>query len=660
MNLRSLARLILPPLALALAAPAAAPGQEAEDLPVRIPDLAGSQAYVRNPLTFEELTRIVGPSPDGRGLLLDLGDASLEGTIYSGPWPFEAGRADYDHACFRAAEPLREGRGTIRIDRFFDSRYNANAWPEGQHREGLRPTLTVAWRLALHRIDEGGRLRNLGFYDALTSFRRLESGGFEKALTITEGPIVALVSSEDPSRLTIAFETDEPARGTVLLLQGPSLETATAFGPAQERRRHEIALSGLEPDRDYEYVVRAEKADGESALTCAYSLRTAPPRGHAGRTRFGFISDTRQGYGGGERACAGHNRHVLSRLATAAYRADASFLLVGGDLVNGDTSSVEDFRLQLRAWKGTMAGYLRRYPVYPIMGNHERLVHAWQDGLRRVWLDRFPYATESAEAIFAEQFWNPADGPAPSDPRRPPYEENVYSFQYGPTLVLALNNNYWWSSSGEVPGFGGSPEGYVLEDQLEWIERRLAAAEADPSVRFVILYAQEPVFPCGGHVGDAMWWSGDNTVRAWTLRGGEMEPASLGMVEVRNRLWRAVAGCSKVAALLAGDEHAYHRLRIDRDTPVGVVALDDADGDGKLERSSPDPGFAHPTWQITAGTGGAPYYNRQPTPWEPVVFDSQSGWVLFETEGERMSMTFISTTGQVVDRVEDLMAIKGR
>ncbi|MFW6132638.1 MAG: hypothetical protein ACOC8F_01985, partial [Planctomycetota bacterium] len=231
--------------------------------------------------------------------------------------------------------------------------------------------------------------------------------------------------------------------------------------------------------------------------------------------------------------------------------------------------------------------------------------------------------------------------------------------QYGPVLCIAFNNNYWYTTGAKVHTWGGCPEGYILNDQLEWIEQTLAEAERDKSIRYILLYAQEPVFPCGGHVKDGMWWNGDNSVRA-AVKGpdGTVRPAAQGIIEVRNRFWEAVARSSKVAAVLAGDEHEYHRLRVDAATPVGLPDADDADGDGKLETYSPNAAFAHPVWQITAGTGGAPYYARQKTPWTPELLSSQHGYCLFTAGPDGISMDFYTLTGQRVDHVADLMAVK--
>jgi 3',5'-cyclic AMP phosphodiesterase CpdA len=440
-------------------------------------------------------------------------------------------------------------------------------------------------------------------------------------------------------------------------LLGP--EGSTVWPGGEPTRRHEVTVTGLEPGGRYRYRVRCRPPEGEeTTVTSAYAFRAAPPAGQ-GPVTFAFAADSREGYGGNVQRYMGCNLASLERIAIDAYRRGAQLLLFGGDLVNGDTSDRSDFRLQLRGWKQACEGFWRTRPVYPAMGNHERLVNAYRDDSGAlVLLDRWPYATESAEAVFAQEFHNPTNGPAPTDPRRPPYRENVYSFTFGPVRFIVFNNNYWWSLESCLPRWGGSPEGYVLDDQLRWIEAELERASAADEIRFVVLFAQEPAFPCGGHLHDAMWWNGDDRIRAYQRDGDEVVPAGPGIITVRNRLWRAVAACPKVAAVLAGDEHAYVRTLITGTTPVGDPEVDDTDGDGVLDGASPVATFRYPTWQIISGNAGAPYYHREPTPWAVETYSSQLGYCLFHAEGDRLSLTAWSLTGQQLDHVEDLLAVK--
>ncbi len=77
-----------------------------------------------------------------------------------------------------------------------------------------------------------------------------------------------------------------------------------------------------------------------------------------------------------------------------------------------------------------------------------------------------------------------------------------------------------------------------------------------------------------------------------------------------------------------------------------------------LHRYSPNPAFRHPTWHMTVGTTGAPYYTQEETPWTPEIFSSQEGYALIRADNKRISLKFISVTGQVVDCVDDLMETK--
>jgi hypothetical protein len=624
-----------------------------EDLPILVPDGTPTDARIRNRIPIKDLhAAIQGPTADGAGLVVDLGDETLEGWVYSGPYPFEDGEADYDYERYRLRSPITKGRGAIPVAPLLIPALNANEWPKGQTEFTATPAVAYRyelWRRGKERID------NLGFFGGVVNVR-FEKEKVVPNLTILEGPFVTGLTSDQPDRATIVWRTDRECEGVVETVGDNVRITNSKTGKGG---RHVITLLGLHPDRSYLYRVVSKTKDGEEVHSSSYLFTTPPAKGK-GEVKFAFASDSREGVGGGERAYMGTNRHVLSRVANDAYQRGADLVIFGGDLVNGYTSDPADFRMQLRAFKEIWSGFWRTRPVYPAMGNHETLLRAFAtEGKRGVWLDRWPYATESAEAVFADEFWNPGNGPVPSDPRRPPYAENVYSFHWGPILFVAFNNNYWWTSNREVPKHGGCPEGYMLDDQLKWIEATLTRAAKDEDVRFVVLYAQEPVFPGAGHVRDAMWWNGDNRVRAFARKGEKLEPLGPGIIDVRNRFWKAVSGCRKSAVVLVGDEHAYLRTRIDATTPVGVPAKDDTNGDGVLDRQSPNPEFRHPTWQVTSGNAGAPHYNRQPTPWKVQKVSSQPGYCLFETAGNRISLTAYTTTGQRLDHVEDLMAIKG-
>lgn len=611
---------------------------------------------LRQPFSETGLTReqfypeaITGPDTGGIGLQIDLKDPSLFGTIYSGVFYFERDRSDYLYQRFRYRWRLEHGKGIIPIHRFLGkaSVTNVNHWKD----EGV-----VAYRLNLWK-QSGGQFLHMGPYDSAVRFRVVD-GQFRKALTITEGPIVNLVTSDHPDWLVISFETDTLSTAWI------ELKSGARFRDVQSRIRHEIRVEGLQPDRLYHYRVVACTAN-DTLRSPYFPVRTAPAMGDPD-VAFAYTGDGRSGYGGGDREYMGVNRAVLEQIGAAIYRHGARFLLFGGDMINGFTDVTEDFVLQLKAFKQSLFGYLVQRPLYTAIGNHEALLYVFDDGSRYgLGIDRWPYETQSVEAQFAREFVHPSNGPRPY-PGLPPYRENVYSFHYGNVKIIVYNNNYWWTSHRWIPRLGGCPEGYVLPNQLEWIREQIRQADENPKVKYVFLMAQEPVFPNGGHPKDAMWYYGDNRMRAYMAhpgaQGKKVKPFEKGIIEMRNEFWEIVSNSPKVAAVLGSDEHAYHRTLITRQTPVGIFPDDDVNGNGKLDdgRFSPNPRFKYPLWHIVSGGAGAPYYTQQQTPWSDWVkiYISHYNYLLFREVDNKMQLKVFTLTGQLLDEVDDLMAVK--
>ncbi len=604
------------------------------------------------------------------GLLIDFSDAcrllngekidpaQIHGKAVFGPYPFQQREADYAYKRFRGRAKIRNGKGTLDLSSLFSEVKNSARWVDSG---------TVAVRLIL-TLERPGRDTDLGAYDLFLRFKK-ENGRFLRAPTVSEGPFVQMVHSGDSTRMMVYFETDREVRARVSIGQ-------FSFEDPEPARRHRIPISGLVPDTEYAYRVAFDDYESRD-----FTFRTAPDKGE-GTFRFAFAGDSRDGNGGGELEFMGLNHQTLERLFNTAYLEKAAFFLFGGDLVTGYTTGKDDLLHQFRGWRQAAAGYWNHRPVYVGMGNHDALIRRYDDGSEDgVRLDRWPYETEGSETVFREVFDQFENGPRPSDPRRPEYLETVFAFQYGPLTAIAFNNNYWMST--HANRFGGSPEGYILPDQMSWIERQLKQAQADPTVRYVILFAQEPVFPNGGHAEDSMWYHGDNRVRAHTYEPdtGRLVPEKEGIIEVRNHLVTLVGRYPKVAAVLTADEHGYHRTLIDSDTPVGVYRIDDPNGNGKVcekeESCSPLPFMEFPVWFITSGGAGAPYYAEQSTPWNrywkanPEAceehkekscyrFSSQEHFLLFEVGPSSLSMSVRTPYGEVIDHVDNLMAVKLR
>ena len=632
-----------------------------QELPVKRPDTQGynelGYSNVRNLYSVEMLYNTV-KNGDADGLKLDLTSIdklldgsrinpnNIYGSIYVGPYPFESSEAKYAYKRFREESIIKNGQGTIKISALLREKTNSENWVD-------RGTVLVRLKLFLEESDED---TFLGVYDFPVNF--YFSGNFTVQPSITEGPFVYNVSSDDPTKINIYFKTSSPTK-TTLKVGGINFND-------KETNIHDFEITGLQANSRYIYTL-----DINGIKTREYDFFTAPLKGSE-TVSFAFTGDSREGVGGGEHEFMGINANILAKLVNTAstYRnIGVRLFLFGGDLVNGYTSSKDDFSTMLYAFKQIMSPYWSRYPFYSVMGNHESLLRVFSDGKKQISLDRWPYDLDSSESLFAANFFNPVNGPVTTDNRRPSYKENVFSFTYGNIKFIGFNNNYWYSS--DPQNFGGSPEGYIMNDQLNWIKEELKKADTDDNIKYTILFGQEPIFPNGGHVSDAMWYKGNNNIKAYTYRNGRLEGETKGIIDVRNEFVEAVTASKKVAAVLTSDEHSYHKMLLTKNVPIGIPSKDDKNGNGIIceqnETCSPL-NIKYSTWFITSGGAGAPYYSEESTPWNTYLknmgdsnnykYSSQYNILIFEEVGGRLVLTVQNAHGEEIDRIGDLTSSK--
>jgi hypothetical protein len=633
-----------------------------EDLPVKNPETAGfNEIPFSNVRNFYSIDMLYSALKDGdnNGIKLDLTgiDKLLDGSrinpyniygkIYVGPYPFEANETSYGYKRFREESDIKNGMGIIKIASLMSKKMNSEDWTD-------RGTVMVRLKLFLEDSDED---TFLGVYDFPVNF--FFSGNFAVQPSITEGPFVYNVTSDDPTKVSINFKTSKPVKATLNV-------GGVNFTDSNETSMHNFDITGLLPNTRYLYYV-----DIKNIKTKTFDLYTAPLKGSE-TVSFAFSGDAREGSGGGEYEFMGVNADILEKFVNAAFKykgIGVKFFLFGGDLINGYTSSREDFSTMLFAFKQVMSPYWSSYPFYSVIGNHESLLKVFSDNKKQVSLDRWPYDKDSSESLFAENLFNPVNAPEVSDNRRPSYKENVFSFTYGNIKIIGMNNNYWYSSDPE--NFGGSPEGYIMKDQMDWIKNELKLADADKDIRYVVMIAQEPIFPNGGHVSDAMWYNGNNNIRAYTYRNGKLEGESKGIIDVRNELVEAITSSNKVAAVLTCHEHNYHKMLLTKYVPVGVPSKDDKNGNGIIcegnETCSPL-NVKYSTYFITSGGAGAPYYSEEETPWNKYLkkngdgndykFSSQYNMLIFDEVGGRLTLSVVNPFGEEIDRIGDLTAAK--
>ena len=411
---------------------------------------------------------------------------------------------------------------------------------------------------------------------------------------------------------------------------------------------HEIEITELEPDKEYEYTVNY----GNFSET--YSFRTAPPPGSKTEFSFSYASDSRSGNGGGERNLYGTNAYIMKKIMALNLQQKVRFMQFTGDLVTGYSLNPNDLRLEYANWKRAIEPFAHYIPVVSTMGNHESVVKNFHDPANgtNYQIDNFPYDKVSSEAMYQQEFVNPLNGPesedgAAYDPDEknidfPSYKENVFYYTYGNVAIVVLNSNYWYAPSTKAVTFtSGNIHGYVMDNQLEWFRNTMQSLENDTNIDHIFVTIHTPLFPNGGHVKDDMWYDGENAYRP-SVSGKRV---AKGIIERRDELLDIIVNKSKkTKAILTGDEHNYARTKIGPETKIypkkyfsEKIVLD------------------REIWQINNGAAGAPYYAQEQTPWSEFVegFTTQNALVIFYVNGSKLKMKVLNPdTLEDVDEME--------
>jgi hypothetical protein len=450
---------------------------------------------------------------------------------------------------------------------------------------------------------------------------------------VTQGPFVDQITE---STAIISWDNSLPANGTVVV------EGEGKFKATNKNAKHfEVELTGLAAGTTHNYSVQL--TDGTNTTTSRqFYFRT--PTKNATKYTFVVLGDSRGGNGGGEYNFGGSNARVMKTLAKAAFAKGAEFIIHTGDMVNGYTGNQLDFEMQLRAYKIGIESIGHHIPFYEIMGNHEFLFDQYEfkdDDKEKSYVPSFPsifvdkVGNESTEAIFANEFVNPENGPepnaqavnAPEGESPPPYQENVYSFDYGNSRFVVMNNNYWTNTMADL--YGGNIEGYILDDQRDWLLAKFEETKNDDSIDHLFISAQEPLFPnSASHVWDGMWY---NKGEPEKNKGFDRSY----IYKRRDEIWRAFVGTGKAVSGNFGDEHQYTRALITKD------------GDGNK--------FEYPVWHMVSGGSGAPFAaTLGETPWKQNVkrFETQFHYTLFKVDGNSVTLETYNIDNALIERVE--------
>ena len=570
-------------------------------------NLDGKKIYETKRSSKQTLENLIGnPKGSEKGILFDFNGAVNSGLIYYGFIPYH----DMSYPLpvyFKRTAKIKDGKAEINITKM-KGKYDMISW----EKKGYG---TLGYRVQ----NSNGKL----LMEGVVSFEG--TSPFKVADGIIEGPSIAMTN---PSSVVIRIKTN---RDTKVKLNVAGKETIS------KGTLHEITIKDLQPGTEYEYRVTVGKQQQN------YSFKTAPEAGSRTEFSFAYASDSRAGAGGGERNLGGTNFYMVKKLLAYARMKNVAFMQYTGDLITGYKANPDVMRSQYANWKRAAEPWAHYFPVIPAIGNHESLTRMF-DVPGESWplgIDRFPFETESMEAIFAEEFTLPTNGPdsedgASYDPSRktidfPSYKENVYYYTYDNIAVVVLNSEYWYAPRiDKFKQTSGNYHGYLMENQVKWLKKTLDKLEKDKNIDHVFVTQHTPTFPNGGHENDAMYYGGDNSVSA--IVAGK--PVKKGMIDVRDEyLDLLINKSSKVRAILTGDEHNYARTEVGPDTDIYPK-----DWDGKRIKLS------RTIHQINNGAAGAPYYSQVQMPWTNKVsnFSTQNAIVIFNIEGKEIEMKVIN------------------
>jgi hypothetical protein len=533
---------------------------------------------------------------------------NFNGTMYFGFIPY----SDMKHAqpvYFKKSAKIESSKAEIKVVEQLSNEYDMVNWKKNGY--GV-----IGYRV----LNNKGEM----IYDGKVGFT-YTNNQLAIAPAILEGPFICNVSA---TSVTLRF--------TTTLVCGPTIK----FGGRHIESNgilHEVVIEKLSPATSYPYQIKIGN------MQYNFECKTAPENGARKAFSFAYCSDSRSGNGGGERDLYGANFYIMKKIAALAKQQNAAFVQFTGDLISGYSSSQDETIIQYRNWKKAIEPYAAYMPWFIGMGNHEAIVHKFQqaNGNKQIWIDQFPFEKNSAEAIFAQEFTNPNNGPISEDGSKydpnpneydfPSYRENVFQYRYDNIAVIVLNSNYWYAPTlKDNPNSSGNLHGYIMDNQLTWLKITLENFEKDASIDHIFVTQHTPTFPNGGHVSDDMWYRGNNQYRPY-IAG---KPVEKGIIERRDEyLDLLVNKSSKVRAILTGDEHNYNKTLLKPEVNIYPEKWELP----KLSR-------VRTIWQINNGAAGAPYYAQEQTPWTPYVsgFTTQNALVFFDVNGKKINMRVIN------------------
>ncbi|MBD2755807.1 purple acid phosphatase family protein [Spirosoma validum] len=291
---------------------------------------------------------------------------------------------------------------------------------------------------------------------------------------LLRGPYLQNASS---TAMTLRWRTDVPSQGVVRY--GTSADALTGMvSELTPTIDHEVRLTGLNPQTQYFYSIGTSVQVLEGGSTNYFY--TFPPEGTSKKVRIWSLGD----FGIGSTRQTSVKNQMKNYLASQGDPYVDLFLWLGDNAYGEGTDGQYQTNVFNRdpvtaPWSYGYEKIMKQSPIFATPGNHD--YGNGNTGLRR-----------NLAIPYYDIVTNPTQGEAGGVPSG---TESYYSFNYGQIHFVSLDSDRYEDAM--------STERFVEnKPQISWLKQDLAAAQANPHIKWIIAFWHHPPYTRGTHNSD--------------------------------------------------------------------------------------------------------------------------------------------------------------
>ncbi|QHV96359.1 metallophosphoesterase [Spirosoma endbachense] len=437
---------------------------------------------------------------------------------------------------------------------------------------------------------------------------------------LVRGPYLQKAS---PTSMTFRWRTDPASIGVVRFgasassLSGSVSETTAVID-------HEVTITGLTPNTQYYYSVGTPT--GSLQGDAANYFYTFPPEGTPKKTRiwslgdFGYLNSARQ---------ANVKNAFKNYMKSIGDPYIDLWLWLGDNAYNQGLDN--EYQAYVFSSDVGYGGdrYMKQTPIFSTPGNHDYVTNELRVNLN------IPYYGVVSHPTNAEA------GGVPSG------TESYYSFNYGNIHFVSLDSDRYEDNAdvaSDVRFLESRP-------QLTWLKQDLAAAQANPNIKWIIAFWHHPPYTKGTHDSDT---------------NKQLRDVRMNLLPVLEQY--------KVDLVMCGHSHVYERSRLMKGHYGDALTYDsklhnsvdgsNAKSSGKFDGSSNscyyfksrNSATNEGTVYVVNGHGGAPGGRilsgtaQWPHNAMEVAYDDAGGSMYLEIEGGKLVSKLIAGDGSIQDQ----------